>query len=97
VIKSWRLHEKDAEPQEIVAYSKFGKVRFAVNQHNIVKEHFNELAEKYWEEISDHVREHLIERMWNLTADYFFDNSKIIDIGCGDGTNVAFLRNKGID
>lgn len=61
------------------------------------KQHFNEIAKNYKEEIPCYVRDHLINKWWSLVNYCFSKNSSVIDIGCGDGTNVAFLRNKGLN
>lgn len=36
-----------------------------------VKEHFNLLAENYWNEIPDHIREHLFEKLWKFVKVYY--------------------------
>lgn len=66
-------------------------------KENNTKQHFNNIAENYYEEINGHIREHLINKWWSFVSGYFPNNSKVIDIGCGDGANVAFLRSKGIN
>ena len=59
--------------------------------------HFNNIAKSYKDEIPLHTRDHLINRLWNFCSPYFFYGCKVIDIGCGDGTNSAFFKAKGID
>lgn len=49
------------------------------------------------EEIPGHIRDHLITNLWGLICDYFSNTCKVIDIGCGDGSNVAFFRSKGVN
>ena len=64
---------------------------------NKTKEHFNNIAKNYKEEIPDHTRDHLINKFWSLTSYCFSNNCKVIDIGCGDGTNIAFFGSKGVN
>lgn len=59
--------------------------------------HFDEIAGQYAEEIPLHIREHLIAKWWDLVSQYFSAGSHVLDIGCGDGSNVAFLKQKGVD
>lgn len=61
------------------------------------KEHFNNIASNYHEEVADHVRKHLISKWWGLVGHYFTAGSRVLDIGCGEGTNAAFLLEKGMD
>lgn len=60
-------------------------------------QHFNNIAENYKEEVPGHIRDHLINRLWSLASHYFSKNCKVLDIGCGDGTNIAFFRSKGVN
>lgn len=62
-----------------------------------VKTHFDNIAESYKDEIANHIRDHLINKWWDIVKDYFKLDSRVIDIGCGDGTNMAFLKSKGIN
>jgi ubiquinone/menaquinone biosynthesis C-methylase UbiE len=62
-----------------------------------IREHFDQIAGTYHEEISGHVREHLINKWWTLVSVYLPKNANILDVGCGEGTNVKFLRDKGIN
>ncbi len=61
------------------------------------QKHFNNIAHTYKNEIPLHIRDHLISRLWNICLPYFFHGCKVIDIGCGDRTNVDFFKAKGID
>jgi 2-polyprenyl-3-methyl-5-hydroxy-6-metoxy-1,4-benzoquinol methylase len=61
------------------------------------KEHFDEIAAGYNEEISCHIRDHLINKWWEIVSCHFAGNPRVIDIGCGDGTNVKFMRDKGVN
>lgn len=61
---------------------------------NRAKEHFDSIAENYREELPKHIRDHLNAKWWALVSDYFPRDAKAIDLGCGDGTNLAFLRTK---
>lgn len=61
------------------------------------RQHFNNIAANYKEEIVDYIRDHLINKLWKLTSYCFPKNGKAIDIGCGDGTNIVFFRSKGIN
>jgi len=61
------------------------------------KDHFNDIAETYHEEVPSHVREHLIGKWWGLVGCYFAEGSRVIDIGCGEGANPCFLADKGMD
>ena len=61
------------------------------------KKHFDDIAHDYKEEIPSHIRDHLINKWWNIISCYFLGNPKVIDIGCGDGTNVKFIKDKGIN
>jgi ubiquinone/menaquinone biosynthesis C-methylase UbiE len=63
----------------------------------IVKEHFDRLSKNYHKQIARHVRIHLIEKWWQLVSACFKENPYVLDVGCGDGTNVRFLRAKGIN
>jgi ubiquinone/menaquinone biosynthesis C-methylase UbiE len=56
--------------------------------------HFDTIAGRYHEEISGHVRDHLINKWWDIVSSYFPLNSRVLDIGCGDGTNVHFMTSK---
>jgi ubiquinone/menaquinone biosynthesis C-methylase UbiE len=62
-----------------------------------VKSHFDSIAEHYKEEIPAHIRQHLNDKWWALVSPFIRPGAKAIDLGCGDGTNVAFLREKGVD
>jgi ubiquinone/menaquinone biosynthesis C-methylase UbiE len=61
-----------------------------------VKDHFDSIAETYKEEIPAHIREHLNAKWWNLVSSYLAPGCRVIDLGCGDGTNAAFLAAKQI-
>ncbi len=61
------------------------------------KEHFNGIAGSYQEELPRHIREYLTDRWWNTVKCYFAGNPKVIDIGCGNGSTVAFLVKREID
>jgi ubiquinone/menaquinone biosynthesis C-methylase UbiE len=61
-----------------------------------VRQHFDSIAENYNEEIPEHIREHLNAKWWGLVSSYFTPDARVLDIGCGDGTNAAFLTRKGI-
>lgn len=58
--------------------------------------HFDTIADTYKEEIPDHIREYLTLKWWGLVGHYFQGRPRVIDIGCGDGTNMMFLRKRGI-
>lgn len=60
------------------------------------RRHFDTIAEMYKEEIPDHIRDYLSQKWWGLVEQYFHGQPRVIDIGCGDGTNMMFLRRKGI-
>ncbi len=60
------------------------------------RRHFDTIAETYKEEIPDHIRDYLAQKWWELVERYFHGLPRVIDIGCGDGTNMMFLRGKGI-
>ncbi len=62
-----------------------------------VKSHFDAIADSYKDEIAGHIRDHLINKWWGIVKDCFKPDSMVIDIGCGDGTNVKFLKDKGIN
>ena len=62
-----------------------------------VKEHFDKIAEGYYEEISPHIRDQLINKWWKLVSSYFRKDAYVLDIGCGEGTNVKFLRETGLN
>ena len=61
------------------------------------KEHFNGIAGSYYDEIPGHIREYLTNRWWNTVKCHFTGGSKVIDIGCGNGSTVAFLIKKEIN
>jgi len=61
------------------------------------RNHFNDIAQTYCEEVADHVREHLIQKWWGLVGHYFDEDHRVIDIGCGEGTNACFLEDKGME
>src|SRR3990172_12241688 len=62
-----------------------------------VKQHFDRIAENYYEEIPAYIREHLFNKWWRLISSYFPNDAYVLDVGCGDGTNVRLLREKGIN
>jgi ubiquinone/menaquinone biosynthesis C-methylase UbiE len=43
------------------------------------------------------VREHLLNKYWGLFSHIYTTDSKVIDIGCGEGTNAAYLLSNGVD
>ncbi len=59
--------------------------------------HFNEIAESYKNEIPLHIRDHLLNKLWKICSPYLFPGCKVIDIGCGDGTNTVFFKEKRFD
>jgi len=61
------------------------------------KNHFNDIAHTYHEEVADHVRDHLIQKWWGLVGYYFDQDCGVIDIGCGEGANACFLEDKGME
>ena len=61
------------------------------------QEHFNGLAGSYHDEIPRHIREYLMDKWWNTVKYHFTGNPKVIDIGCGNGSTVAFLLKKEIN
>ncbi|MFV2057439.1 MAG: class I SAM-dependent methyltransferase [Thiohalomonadales bacterium] len=61
------------------------------------RNHFNDIAQTYHEEVADHVRDHLIQKWWGLVGHYFDRDRDVIDIGCGEGTNARFLQDKGAE
>lgn len=61
------------------------------------KKHFDVIADGYKEEISAHVRDHLINKFWGIVAPYFSGAPRVMDIGCGDGTNIDFFKGKGVN
>lgn len=67
-----------------------------MNEGQTAKRHFDKIAERYKEEIPDHIRDHLVQKWWAIIAHYFQGPPHVIDIGCGDGTNMMFLKGKGI-
>ena len=60
------------------------------------KEHFDAIAAHYKEEIPGPIRDHLNKKWWGRVSSYFSGRPRVIDIGCGDGTNAVFLKSKGI-
>lgn len=62
-----------------------------------VQDHFNTIAEKYFEAIPGHIREHVINKWWQLVKSHFPQDGLVLDVGCGDGLNLKFLRDKGIN
>lgn len=67
-----------------------------MNEPDQVKNHFDSIAENYREEIPAHIRDHLNAKWWSMVASYLAPGSRVIDMGCGDGTNAAFLAAKGV-
>lgn len=61
------------------------------------RDHFDDIAGTYRDEIPSHVRDHLINKWWFMVSPYLAGARTVVDIGCGDGSNVAFLRDKGLD
>lgn len=61
------------------------------------KNHFNDIAQTYHDEVADHVRDHLIQKWWGIVGHYFDEDCGVIDIGCGEGTNACFLEDKGME
>jgi ubiquinone/menaquinone biosynthesis C-methylase UbiE len=61
------------------------------------KNHFDTIADGYHEEISGHVRDHLINKWWGIVSSHFMSNPRVLDIGCGEGTNVNFMSRKNIN
>ena len=61
------------------------------------KEHFNNIAKTYHDEVAGHVRDHLIDKWWTLVGHYFSEDCKVIDIGCGEGANACFMLDKKMD
>lgn len=59
--------------------------------------HFDAIADGYHAEVPAHVREHLIGKWWALVGNHLPARSRVLDIGCGDGTIVEFLLSKEID
>ena len=59
--------------------------------------HFDSIAGDYHEEISEHVRDHLINKWWGIVSSYFMSNPRVLDIGCGEGSNVQFMAGKNIN
>jgi 2-polyprenyl-3-methyl-5-hydroxy-6-metoxy-1,4-benzoquinol methylase len=47
--------------------------------------------------MSSHIRDHLIDKWWTLISAYVPKNGNVLDVGCGEGTNAKFLRDKGIN
>lgn len=62
----------------------------------LVKEHFDKIGEAYSEEIAQHVRDHLFEKWWSNAGKWLRPNGSILDVGCGDGTFVHLLRERGM-
>lgn len=58
------------------------------------QKHFNNIAEKYKDEIPSHTRDNLINRLWDFCSPYFYQCCKVIEIGCGNGTSAYFLNQK---
>ena len=58
--------------------------------------HFDRIADNYYEEIPSYVRDHLANKWWGLVSCHFAGHPQVVDIGCGDGTNMMFLKRKGI-
>ncbi|MDF0665640.1 MAG: class I SAM-dependent methyltransferase [Nitrospira sp.] len=67
-----------------------------MSQGETAKQHFDAIAETYKEEIPDHIREYLVQKWWGVVERYFHGRPCVIDIGCGDGTNMMFLKGMGI-
>lgn len=61
-----------------------------------VREHFDGIANKYNRAIPQHIRTRLLEKWWRTAKSYLRKGSRVLDIGCGDGTAVNFLRERGI-
>ena len=59
--------------------------------------HFDNISDTYHEEVSTPVREHLIRKFWTLVGHHFHSGARVLDIGCGEGTNTRFLLSKGVD
>lgn len=66
------------------------------NTADPVKRHFDTIAAGYKEEIPPHIRDHLNAKWWRLVSPLFAPGARVIDIGCGDGTNAVFLTEKGM-
>lgn len=62
-----------------------------------VQSHFDGIADSYGDEIPPQVRRHLIEKWWSIVSPHFREGVRVIDLGCGDGANVAYLRERGIE
>jgi ubiquinone/menaquinone biosynthesis C-methylase UbiE len=61
-----------------------------------VRGHFDEISDEYDRGIPPQVRQHLVDKWWTLVSAFIPEGSKAIDLGCGDGTHVAFLRERGV-
>ena len=66
-------------------------------------EHFNEVAQEYDEQFSEHVWNHLIARKMDMLADALGDRGKLgsgrrgLDLGCGLGQQTRAMRERGFD
>lgn len=58
--------------------------------------HFDKIASRYYNEIPEHIRIHLAEKWWDSVSHHFKGDPEVLDIGCGEGSAVSFLRSKGI-
>lgn len=58
--------------------------------------HFDRIAARYYSEIPEHIRVHLSEKWWKTVSHHFKKDSEVLDIGCGEGSAVSFLRAKDI-